>query len=299
MCNCCCQVTSICIQTLLQCCSKLLEAAPVEDRETPSKKEEEWWHPQPNEITCIDLVMVILSSENCPSPVDLFKEYNECQLVIQHHWWELHGDICTCMELWSMPKWSSYTKHQGTSSLHTVSLASAIRSANCSDVTSFPCSSSSTNHSFADIKRITYSPSLAICALTSLHILKSAVVLDLLCVLKCDVLYTNASCFAYCDHAHGKCPCRAWQASPNGFFLHTNFAWACCTNHDAGAGRWAYYNPTIMRSFHWSKKKEKKTDNADTGNLQALFLIDSWFLSAPKDSSTFPESNLNSNKSAD
>lgn len=29
--------------------------------------------------------------------------------------------------------------------LHTVSLASAIRSANCSDVTSFPCSSSSTN----------------------------------------------------------------------------------------------------------------------------------------------------------
>jgi hypothetical protein len=31
-------------------------------------------------------------------------------------------------------------------------------------------------------------------------------VLDLLCVLKCDVLYTDASCFAYCDHAHGKCP---------------------------------------------------------------------------------------------
>jgi len=29
--------------------------------------------------------------------------------------------------------------------LHTVSLASAIRSANCSDMTSFPCSSSSTN----------------------------------------------------------------------------------------------------------------------------------------------------------
>ncbi len=39
-----------------------------------------------------------------------------------------------------------------------------------------------------------------------LHILKPAVVLDLLCVLKCDVLYTDASCFAYCDHAHGKCP---------------------------------------------------------------------------------------------
>ncbi len=72
------------------------------------------------------------------------------------------------------------------------------------------------------------------------------------------------------------------------------------TDHDAGAGRRAYYNPTIMRSFHWSKKEEEKKQTMPTqaiSKLSSWLILDSW---APQNIlQLFSESHLNSNKSAD